>query len=115
MSTKLDYWTRFLAAEEHTQEEWREAGTKSDSWRTCACCDLLDDKRCSGINCPNNMRLEELGMSFHCAIRYNRNLPEARRIFDEIQPLVAEENAKDPVCWRPGDTGRVTLPKYLPP
>lgn len=79
---------------------YRQAEERASKWGTCACCELKAERRREPLldntkrkDCaPSNERLDDMGYKFFMLIRAE-DFASARTLYQEIQQLVAEENA----------------------
>ena len=69
---------------------YHEASRRANYWDTCACCELKQERR--RLVQPLNIDLCRRGLEF-CAYISDEQYDKAEKVFNEIQVIVAAENA----------------------
>ena len=90
MSTQEWDWNEFLAKEEHSEGEWKQAAALAGGWPTCACgqlCKLLPRFGVAGA--PKDQLTRAIGIYFMEAVK-RRDIRQARIQFDLIESRTAE-------------------------
>lgn len=93
----IAFWKAFFDATKTMRNDSmvrHTARMRANFWEQCACCELKAERKSlnNTYSYPRNAELEELGTRFNTEIKFDQ-YTTAKRIFDEIQTIVAIENA----------------------